>query len=69
MMNLMQRVILIRKLIDSSPVKRVGTSEEIARAAEFLLSDDASFITGIDLLIDGGVIASIKAGMYQLNVH
>lgn len=58
-----------QKMIDSSPVKRVGTSEEIARAAEFLLSDDASFITGIDLLIDGGVFASIKAGMYQLNVH
>lgn len=58
-----------QKMIDSSPAKRTGTSQEIARAAEFLLSDDASFITGIDLLIDGGVIASIKAGVYQLNVH
>ncbi len=56
-------------MIDSSPAKRVGTSEEIARAAEFLLSDDASFITGIDLLIDGGVIASINSGRYDLHIR
>lgn len=55
-----------QKMIESSPAKRVGTSEEIARAAEFLLSDDSSFITGIDLLIDGGVIASINSGKYTL---
>lgn len=34
-----------QEMINSSPAKRVGTSEEIARAAEFLLSDDSSFIT------------------------
>lgn len=53
-------------MIDASPSKRVGTSEEIARVAEFLLSDDSSFITGIDLLIDGGVIAAINSGKYGL---
>ena len=53
-------------MIDASPAKRVGTSEEIARAAEFLLSDESSFITGTDLLIDGGVIASINSGRYNL---
>jgi NAD(P)-dependent dehydrogenase (short-subunit alcohol dehydrogenase family) len=58
-----------QKMIEASPAKRVGTSEEIAAAAAFLLSDEASFITGTDLLIDGGVIAAIKCGRYQLNVR
>ena len=58
-----------QEMINSSPAKRVGTSEEIARAAEFLLSDDSSFITGIDLLVDGGVIASIASGKYSLELQ
>ncbi|WP_407423681.1 SDR family oxidoreductase [Methanobrevibacter sp.] len=58
-----------QEMINSSPARRVGTPEEIARAAEFLLSDQASFITGIDLLIDGGVIASISSGRYSLQVE
>jgi NAD(P)-dependent dehydrogenase (short-subunit alcohol dehydrogenase family) len=56
-------------MINSSAAKRVGTSEEKARAAEFLLNDDSSFITGIDLLIDGGVIASIASGRYSLELQ
>lgn len=55
-----------QKMIDASPARRVGTSEEIATAAAFLLSDEASFITSIDLLIDGGVIAAIESGRYTL---
>lgn len=55
-----------QKMIEASPAKRVGTSDEIARAAEFLLSDDSSFITGIDLLIDGGVIAAMNSGRFSL---
>ncbi|MCL3777620.1 MULTISPECIES: SDR family oxidoreductase [unclassified Actinomyces] len=53
-------------MIDASPARRVGSSDEIAAAAAFLLSDEASFITGTDLLIDGGVIAAIGAGRYTL---
>jgi NAD(P)-dependent dehydrogenase (short-subunit alcohol dehydrogenase family) len=37
------------------PMGRVGTGEEIARAALFLASDDASYITGANLLADGGM--------------
>jgi NAD(P)-dependent dehydrogenase (short-subunit alcohol dehydrogenase family) len=40
-----------------SPLKRAGAAMEIAFAARFLLSGDASFITGTDLRIDGGSIA------------
>ncbi len=55
-----------QKMIEASPARRVGTSEEIAAAGAFLLSDEASFITGTDLLIDGGVIASMKTGKFSL---
>ena len=58
-----------QEMINSSPAKRVGTPEEIARAAEFLLDDKSSFITGIDLLIDGGVIAAIDSGRYSLELQ
>jgi NAD(P)-dependent dehydrogenase (short-subunit alcohol dehydrogenase family) len=37
------------------PMGRIGTIEECGRAALFLATDDASFITGIALPIDGGV--------------
>jgi NAD(P)-dependent dehydrogenase (short-subunit alcohol dehydrogenase family) len=36
------------------PMGRFGHAEEIAKAALFLASDDSSFITGIDLCVDGG---------------
>jgi len=55
-----------QRMIDASAAQRVGTSDEIAEAAAFLLGEHAKFITGTDLLIDGGVIASIRTGEYQL---
>lgn len=58
-----------QKMIAASPARRVGTPEEIAAAGAFLLGEDASFITGTDLLIDGGVIAAIQTGRYTLNVQ
>lgn len=39
------------------PMKRFGTSEECAAAVLFLASSEASFITGVDLLVDGGVVS------------
>lgn len=57
-----------QKMIESSAMHRVGNPAEIAAAAEFLLSDKASFVTGTDLLVDGGTIAAIKTGAYQLTL-
>ncbi len=53
-------------MIDASAARRTGTSDEIAEAAAFLLGEHARFITGTDLLIDGGVIASIRTGDFKL---
>lgn len=39
------------------PMGRIGRPEEIASAAVFLASDESSFITGIDLPVDGGAVA------------
>ena len=55
-----------QQMIDASAAERTGTSDEIAEAAAFLLSEHAGFITGTDLLIDGGVIAAIRTGQYKL---
>ena len=41
-------------LVNGTPLGRVGQPEEIAAAAAFLCSDDASFITGQTLAVDGG---------------
>ncbi len=56
-----------QKMIDASATERTGSSDEIAEAGAFLLGEHAGFITGTDLLIDGGVIASIRTGKYQLH--
>lgn len=48
------------KLLEQSPIKREGTMLETAHAIEFLISDRASFITGTDLLVDGGVTAALQ---------
>ncbi len=43
-----------RKLAPRFPIGRIGRPEEIAAAAAFLMSDDSSFMTGSDMLVDGG---------------
>ena len=51
-----------QKMIETSASGRVGTPDEVAAAAAFLLGPEAGFITGSDLLMDGGVIAALCAG-------
>lgn len=44
-------------LADAAPMKRVGQPEEVAAAILFLFSEDASFITGAEFVVDGGFLA------------
>ena len=55
-----------QRMIDAGAARRVGTPDEIAEAGAFLLGEHAGFITGTDLLIDGGTIAAIRTGRYTL---
>jgi NAD(P)-dependent dehydrogenase (short-subunit alcohol dehydrogenase family) len=44
----------IAKIVSTIPMGRIGEPDEIAKAALFLASDDSSFVTGIELFVDGG---------------
>ena len=46
---------LVEKAIEMTPLGRPGTSEEIANAVAFLVSDEANYITGVVLRVDGGL--------------
>ena len=46
-------------LVQQTPLGREGRPEEVAAATAFLLSDEASFVNGIDVPVDGGVIAAL----------
>jgi len=52
----------MRLMVASSGAGRLGTPDDIAAVTEFLLSARASFITGVDLLVDGGVVAAVRSG-------
>lgn len=57
---------IMRAMISASGTGRIGTPTDIAAAAAFLLGPDASFITGTDLLVDGGVTAAVRSGALAL---
>ena len=46
-------------LLEHTPLGREGEAAEIARVVAFLCSDAASFLTGTDVLVDGGVCAAV----------
>jgi NAD(P)-dependent dehydrogenase (short-subunit alcohol dehydrogenase family) len=50
---------IMAEIIETSPLGRRGTPEEVASVVDFLTSDKASFMTGSDVLVDGGMVATI----------
>jgi NAD(P)-dependent dehydrogenase (short-subunit alcohol dehydrogenase family) len=48
-------------MLEITPLQREGESIEIAAVVAFLVSDEASFMTGCDVLVDGGVCAAVEA--------
>jgi NAD(P)-dependent dehydrogenase (short-subunit alcohol dehydrogenase family) len=52
----------LRNNVDCYPLGRIGTPEDIANAALFLASNEASWVTGITMMVDGGLtIQSVEA--------
>lgn len=51
---------VMREMIDRSGTGRVGTADDVAAVIEFLVSPAASFLTGTDILLDGGVVAALR---------
>ena len=52
---------MMKVLEGMTPLRRTGRAEELAAVAGFLLSDAASYVTGIDVLADGGACAAVGA--------
>jgi NAD(P)-dependent dehydrogenase (short-subunit alcohol dehydrogenase family) len=51
-------------VVEATPLRRWGTAMDIANAVRFLISDAASFITGCELRVDGGVTTAMNGPLH-----
>jgi NAD(P)-dependent dehydrogenase (short-subunit alcohol dehydrogenase family) len=49
-----QDAALTQRLVDDVPLGRIGTADDVANAALFLAGDESSYVTGLELIVDGG---------------
>lgn len=49
---------VMQQMLDATPLGRFGDADEVAAVATFLVSDEASFVSGIDVLVDGGQVSA-----------
>jgi NAD(P)-dependent dehydrogenase (short-subunit alcohol dehydrogenase family) len=54
-------VAVAQNKINGVPMKRLGSVEEVIKVVAFLLSDESSYMTGSNLVVDGGMISGLKA--------
>jgi NAD(P)-dependent dehydrogenase (short-subunit alcohol dehydrogenase family) len=52
----------MKAMVEASAARRLGTPQDIASVAAFLLGPDAAFVTGTDVLVDGGAVAALRSG-------
>jgi NAD(P)-dependent dehydrogenase (short-subunit alcohol dehydrogenase family) len=52
---------IMQTMLDATPLARMGHPEEVAALVGFLVSDEASFVSGIDVLVDGGGFQGFQA--------
>ena len=51
----------MKQMLDRTPLGRLGRPSEVAATVAYLLSPDASFISGIDVLVDGGMLQGMAS--------
>jgi NAD(P)-dependent dehydrogenase (short-subunit alcohol dehydrogenase family) len=61
----MEQQPMMSVMIEHTPLRRQGTPDEVASVVEFLVSDGAAYMTGCDLLVDGGVVPTIRRMLTQ----
>ncbi|MGB7051757.1 MAG: SDR family oxidoreductase [Acidimicrobiales bacterium] len=56
----MQLQSVMQMLLERTPLERVGAPDEVAAVVSFLLSAEAGFVTGVDVLVDGGLVGALS---------